>query len=327
MRQEQFEARFGERWLAFDTWLQRERLSTRRRAKAEQPFPPAEAAARYRELCGHLALARSRDYGPGLVDRLHHLALEGHDCLYGTPGGWLGTWLSFLSGGFARQVRTRWRSVLAATLLFGIPYVVLMIAVRRWPDFAYVVLPDEMLRRFDQMYGPATEALGRARDAGDDLSMFGFYIANNIGIAFRTFASGVTAGIGSLFFLLYNGLFMGVVEAHVVNLGHAERFYSFVVGHSAFELTAIVLSGAAGLQLGWALLAPGHLSRGAALRDAGRCVIGIVAGAAAMLLIAAGIEAFWSPRQLDPLLKYGVGIFNWLLVVAYFVFAGRARAA
>ncbi|WP_341677953.1 stage II sporulation protein M [Niveibacterium sp. SC-1] len=325
MKQEQFEARFTPEWEAFEAWLKHARLPGRARRKQPAPFAAAELPERYRQLCSQLALARSRDYGPAIVDRLARLAHQGHDVLYGTPAGWLRAWFAFLAGGFAREVRARWRSVLIASLLFYGPFIALRFAVREWPDFAFVVLPESQLNGFDDMYGPAAEALGRTRDAGDDLSMFGFYIANNIGIGFRTFATGIAYGLGSLFFLLYNGVFMGVVEGHVVNLGHAQRFYSFVAGHSSFELTAITLCGAAGLQLGWALLAPGELSRAASLRRAGRASVPIVAGAAAMLVIAAGIEAFWSPRVLDLSLKAGVGLFNWALVIAYMLFAGRAR--
>lgn len=326
MRQEQFEARFSARWDAFEHWLAFTRLPRRQRAKQPAPFADDDMAPRYREICQHLALAQSRDYGPALTERLHRLALEGHDRLYGTPGGGLRRFGHYLASGFAREVRREWRVVVAALLVFVLPYIATMIAVRLSPDFAYIVLPAEQLAQFDTMYGPDAAELGTARGARDDLTMFGFYIYNNIGIGFRTFASGLFAGIGTLFMLLYNGVFMGTVEAHVVNLGHAARFYSFVAGHSSFELSAIVLCGAAGLRLGLALLAPGERTRGAALRLAARSVIGIVAGAAAMLVIAAAFEAFWSPRTLPLQVKVTVGAFNWLLVLGYLLLAGRRNA-
>ena len=46
--------------------------------------------------------------------------------------------------------------------------------------------------------------------------MFGFYIRNNIGIAFRTFASGIFAGLGSVFFLALNGVFIGVAAGQAM---------------------------------------------------------------------------------------------------------------
>jgi uncharacterized membrane protein SpoIIM required for sporulation len=322
MKQEQFEARHAPEWNAFAQWIDYAQLPRPKRAKTSAPFDETEVPARYRELCRQLAVARSRDYSLWLIDRLHRLTLDGHDLLYARGSSGSG-WLRWLAVGFAQSVRRHWRSVLASGLLFYGPYVALMLAIRLWPDFGYVVLPAEMLDKFEQMYGPATESLGRTRNAGSDVAMFGYYISHNVGIGFQTFGGGVFAGIGTIFALLYNGAFLGGVEAHVVNLGYAERFYSFVSGHSSFELTAIVLCGAAGLQLGWAIIAPGLLSRSEALKRAGRESIGIVAGAAMMFLIAAGIEAFWSPRDLPPNIKYGVGACNWVLVLGYFLLAGR----
>ena len=47
-----------------------------------------------------------------------------------------------------------------------------------------------------------------------------------------------------------------------------------------------------------------------------------------MLVLAAGIEAFWSPRtEVPPEIKYGVGIAMWLLPAAYFCLMGRRNAA
>ena len=91
--------------------------------------------------------------------------------------------------------------------------------------------------------------------------MFGFYIRNNIGVAFQCFAGGLFAGLGSLFFLAYNGAFGGAVAGYLTERGLSSTFYSFVATHAAFELTAIVLSGAAGLKIGHALLAPGRRTR------------------------------------------------------------------
>ncbi|EDN68430.1 integral membrane protein [Beggiatoa sp. PS] len=104
-------------------------------------------------------------------------------------------------------------------------------------------------------------------------------------------------------------------------------FYSFVVGHSALELIAIALAGAAGFKLGFALLVPGRLTRLQALRHAATHSIVIIYGVILMLLLAAFIEAFWSSNTaIDPNIKYTVGGFLWLSVVSYLVLVGRNRA-
>ena len=158
--------------------------------------------------------------------------------------------------------------------------------------------------------------------------MFGFYIKNNTGIGFQTFAGGLIFGAGTIFFLLYNGLVIGATAGHLTGLGYIDTFWGFVAGHSAPELTAIMLSGAAGLMLGWALIAPGNKSRLRALQDAGKTAVTIIYGAALLFFLAAFIEAFWSSMTwIAPSIKYVVGISLWIMLWAYFLMAGKPHSA
>ena len=325
MKQQAFEDRYASEWEALERWL--ESRGRRGRGDTVAVLDAAQVPQRYRRLCQQLALARDRRYGTYVVERLHRLASEIHQVLYGARGEQRSRWLAYFAGGFARIVRTEWRVVLAATLLFMLPFVAMGYIAWRVPDAALYVLPAEKIADFDEMYGSAAEKLGR-RGADTDFVMFGFFIFNNVRIAFQMFAGGLAMGLGTLFFLLFNGVVLGTVTGYVTAQGHGVSFYSFVSGHSALELTGIVLAGAAGLKLGAALIAPGQLTRKAALIAAARSAAGIMYGAAAMLFAAAFVEAFWSPRtNFAPEIKYAVGIVAWVFVFAYFLFAGRGRAA
>ena len=88
--------------------------------------------------------------------------------------------------------------------------------------------------------------------------MLAFYIYNNVRIDFQCFAGGLLFGVGSIFFLVYNGLHIGAVAGHLTRVGYGETFWGFVAGHSSFELLGAVLAGAAGLRIGYALVAPGR---------------------------------------------------------------------
>ena len=152
------------------------------------------------------------------------------------------------------------------------------------------------------------------------------YIRNNIGISFQIFASGLLAGVGCLFYLLLNGVFIGAVGGYLTAIGYGSTFWQFVCGHGAFELTAIVLSGVAGLKLGAAVLIPGQQTRRDALTDAARIAVRMMYGIAAMLLIAALIEAFWSSaRWIPPEVKYAAAAALWAGVFYYFSFQGRVK--
>jgi uncharacterized membrane protein SpoIIM required for sporulation len=175
------------------------------------------------------------------------------------------------------------------------------------------------------MYDPESERHLRPVDSESRFEMFGFYIANNVGIGFRVFAGGVFFGIGSVAILLHNGVFLGAAAGHVVNKGFASTFFPFVSGHSALELGAVVLLAVAGLRLGWSLVAAGGLSRGDSLRRAARECIALVPGGGAMLVLAAVVEAFWSPLPLPPPIKYWAGAAAALALGAYLAWSGRGH--
>jgi uncharacterized membrane protein SpoIIM required for sporulation len=333
--QQDFEARFAARWDAFGTWLEqpgawRVPLDRLRGAEpnAAVDFDPAQMPARYRELCQHLALAQDRQYSSELIERLSRLALAGHQRLYGARGSVAGPIGRFLLLRFPQAVRAQRRYVALAILLFLGPILVLSLALQRYPDFAYVILPAELVEEFQEMYGEDVKQLGDRRDGEDDSVMFAYYIWNNVRIGFQTFAGGLAFGLGSVFYLLYNGLHIGTVTGYLIHAGLAANFFSFTSGHSAFELTAIALCGAAGLRLGHALIAPGRSRRTDSLREAARAAMPVVIGAAVMFVLAAVIEAFWSPRtELPATLKYGFGVSMWLITLAYFTLMGRRDAA
>jgi len=158
--------------------------------------------------------------------------------------------------------------------------------------------------------------------------MFGFYIWNNVRIGFQTFAGGLLFGVGSAWFLGSNAVVIGAVAGYLTQVGYGDTFWSFVSGHSSLELIAIVLSGAAGFRLGLALISPGGRSRRGALVAAARPAVRMMYGAAILFAAAAFVEAFWSPiNAIDVQVKILVGVAGWVTLLAYFLFAGRARAA
>jgi uncharacterized membrane protein SpoIIM required for sporulation len=323
MKQSLFERRHQADWDAFQALLRSLEYGKANEQQSQQ------FAAQYRRICQHLALAQERTYSTHLIDQLQLLAMRGHQQFYRHRSHLGAQIIGFVLAGFPRLVRREWRSVLIASLVFYGSLIGMGLLVYLFPDLVYSLMDPEQVRGMESMYDPDARRIGRfsERDAGDDWMMFGFYIMNNIGIGFQTFASGLLFGVGTLFFLLFNGLYIGAVAGHLTRIGYNDTFWSFVIGHGAFELTAITFAGAAGLKLGWALLAPGRHTRSEALRLAAAEAVKLVAGVVFFLLIAAFVEAYWSSMTfVSSTVKYGVGAGLWLLVAAYFLFAGRRHA-
>ena len=211
MKQNLFERQHRAAWKAFVEQL--ERLERGKAdARACESF-----SADYRQICQQLALAQERGYSSHLVEHLQQLAMRGHQQFYRHRSHLGARLLGFLLGGFPRLVRSQWRSIAAASLLFYGSLLLMGLLVHNWPDLVYSVLDPEQVSSMESMYDPDARRIGpmSERDAGDDWMMFGHYIMNNIGIAFQTYAGGLLFGFTDLLQQMYNlsgpaaGVFFG----------------------------------------------------------------------------------------------------------------------
>ena len=294
--------------------------------REQQRLDPDKFLALYRLCCEHLALARSRSFPLHVIDRLASITSRAHQIIYRQSDAGLARVAQALLAEFPATVRSHRAYVAIAAALLMIPTIAIAIATYRNPDLILSIVDRGTAAQFEQMYSPAAQAIGRPRDIASDWMMFGFYIKNNVGIAFQCYATGVVFGLGSLYFLVANGVFGGGIAGYVASQGYGSTFFPFVATHSAFELTAIILCGAAGLRVGKSVLLPGRRTRVAALELAARETSVIVFGAAIMLVIAAVIEAFWSSAPwVTPTAKYVCAAFCWTLVLCFFVRRPNAK--
>lgn len=277
----------------------------------------------YRDVSRDLAIARSRNYSTELINRLNDLAVRGHNAVYRSQSGYVAKVMEFITRDFPAEVRRQWKVLLFASCAFLIPAIAVAALIVQDNGYVHSVLSPQQVESIEKMYDPSGGEQNDSDGVRSRLGAFGFYIYNNASIGLQCAGSGLFFGIGTVAILVRNGLAISAILTHLVVIGYGERLFSFVAGHSAFELSAIVISGAAGLRLGQALLAPGPVSRTTAIRRARRPVVILAFGAMIMFFVAAFIEAFWSATQLPSLLKYCVGIVLWVLVIIYFVFGGK----
>jgi len=283
------------------------------------PAELLELVAVYRRTTGDLARARTLRARADIVDYLNGLIGRIHFKIYTTPGfsGW--RFVRFFTHVLPQTVRRNTAMVVAATLLTVLPALAAYLAVGADPTLTRVFLPPDAIRQIDA-YGKLD-----ARGAGEISVYTSFYIVNNVTVSFRAFAVGsVTLGLGSFYILSFNGALLGAMLAAVGQAGATRPFLSFVSTHGGIEIFAIILAGAAGLRLGVSLINPGEHTRGRAFLEAGRDAGIIMFGVAAMLLIAAVLEAAVSPAPFIPdVVKWILGVINLAWILAYYALAGR----
>jgi uncharacterized membrane protein SpoIIM required for sporulation len=288
------------------------------------PDEIARISPLYRDVCADLARAQAARYGASLLEYLHGLTASAHGLLYALPPrasidkrARLRAWAS----NFPRVFRAHKGAMGLAFVLFFAPMFAGLAATLAHPDFAFHVAPESMLRPLTEAYAKGFAA---GRESSEGALMAGFYVNNNVGIALRCFAVGIFGGVGSAFYLVQNGLATGAILGYVASQGAGGNIVTFVTaGHSAFELSAICIAGGAGLMLGWSVIAPGDKTRLASLEAAGRDAVVLVSGAAVMLFIAAGIEAYWSGSSAPAIVKRCVGLGLFVLVTLFLVLVGR----
>ena len=312
-----FEHQNQHRWEGYERLL--DSLEKRRTDPAAGQLP-----RRFRELCVDLSLAESRMYGTRICERLNALVIRGYEMIYRTRrSGWRHA-VSFVAGELPQTLRREWRLFWLCNLVFWLPFFAMMFSSLYDIRWIQAVLGASGMAAMEQMYGGQEQQIEHLRSAyGSNFMMFCFYIYHNVAIDFRIFAGGMAAGLGTLFFLAFNGLHLGAAAGYVNHACNPESFWSFVAGHSAFELLGMVVSGMAGMRLGLAVLRPGRLPRVRALAEASKQALPLIYGAALLTTLAAVIEGFWSAQRFPAGAKYAFGIGGWILLAGYFLLAGR----
>jgi uncharacterized membrane protein SpoIIM required for sporulation len=216
----------------------------------------------------------------------------------------------------ARLLRDRalW---LALAAFWGVFFVSLALGAASRSYCEAVVGPD-VLASLERAY--ASPARGRDGNAGSFAT--GIYVIHNAGIGLRCFAGGLFFGIGGLVITVSNAVQLGAIFGHMLVGSSRGNFVEFVTAHGPFELTAIVFSAAAGMRLGFSLVATGGLSRSASLRRAVREATPTMAAAVVLFCLAAMIEGFLSPSSAPYAVKAAVAIASTLLLLGYVVGLG-----
>jgi uncharacterized membrane protein SpoIIM required for sporulation len=267
----------------------------------------------YRATAADLARARRSFPGDPLVGALEHRVTRARHLVYDAPSRRESA-LEFVRRGYWREVRAKPLALALAALFLFAPAVGSGFWAARDPGSAAALVPGA--------YEPVTEprpsgGLGLSRS--EETAMSSEIFTNNIRVTLLAFAGGIVLGVGTILLLVFNGVVLGVVGGLASQAGNARTFFSLVTAHGMLELSCIVVSGAAGLRLGWSIVDPGRRTRAASLGAEARRTIAMVLGTAPWLVVAGLVEGFITPSGygLWPAVAIGAalaGIF-WTLVL------------
>jgi uncharacterized membrane protein SpoIIM required for sporulation len=254
----------------------------------------------YRQAAADLSAVRTDAGARTLEAYLNRLVSRAHNFVYTGPRLSPRSVWRFMAFEYPRIFRRLFRYTAAAVLLClaGAALGVMLGIVR--PQFAPAVLGPQMMDKIEhhQMW---TDSILGAEPQNSSAIM-----TNNISVCFMTFASGIVFGLGTLWYMIFNGFNVGLIATVCAQHGMALSLWSFVAAHGALELPSIFISGGAGLRLATGLLFPGFLRRRDALAQAGGEAIRLLAGTIPLLIIAGTLEGFLSPSKAPMALKFSI---------------------
>lgn len=127
---------------------------------------------------------------------------------------------------------------------------------------------------------------------GNPILSWLWIMVNNLVVAFRMFASGLFAGVPTIFDLAKTAAMVGIFDQFFAARGLGLDFFMVVFVHGTLELTAFIIAAGAGIAMGKSFLFPGTIKRLDAFKQGAKDGVKIMIGMIPVLALAAFFEGF-----------------------------------
>lgn len=183
------------------------------------------------------------------------------------------------------------KSFLTAFVVFMLAAAIGVFSTYQDPTFANHMLGAEYMDMTRENI-KSGDPMAVYKKANDELPMFLQITLNNIKVAFLAFVSGIVMGIGSLLVLLYNGIMLGCFQFYFIQQDLARESILAIWMHGTLEISSVVISGAAGLEMGKGLIFPGSYTRLQSLRLSSIKGLKILLSTVPLFIVAGFVEGF-----------------------------------
>jgi len=291
--------------------------TARRGPKRLGPGELDELVRLYQQVSGHLARARSAYDDPGLHARLNRVVADANAAIYGGRARAGASLQRFLGDVFPAAMWASRRFLVVAAVCLFVPAIAFGAWLQASPEALDAAIPPD--RQVALLESEFVDYYSQA--PAEQFSTL--VLTNNIRVSLVAFALGCLLCVPGIAILAYNGLHVGTVGAVFVDTGDPGTFFGHIAPHGFLELTAIVITAAAGLRVGWALLVPGDRRRSDAVADEGRRAVVLVLGCLPVFVVAGLLEGFVTPSSLPLALRAFVGFVAWVAFLGWTLGRGR----
>ncbi len=210
------------------------------------------------------------------------------------------------------------KEIMISFILFGISMLIGALSSKYDPEFAQLILGDKYVKMTQENIAKNDPMAVYKSMAPFD--MFLRITVNNCLVALRTFVMGIFMAIGTILIMIHNGIMVGCFQYYFIQHGIFWESFLTIWQHGVFEISSIIMAGAAGLVLGKGLIFPGNFTRFQALRLSARNGLKIMMGILPILIIAGFIEGFYTRfTQTPDAIRVITILLSLLIIIGYFV--------
>lgn len=279
MKEALFLKRNADRWQEFETLLQDQRRRD-----------PDKLASLFVQLTDDLSYARTFYPDSQTVSYLNALAGKAHQVIYKRKQESHRRFITFWTQEIPMEVYKARSALMLSLIVFVLSALIGIVSTANDGTFAELILGD--------FYVDMTLS---NIDAGDPMAVYkkqdqaGMFIRitqNNVMVAFKAFAMGVFASVGTLLILVQNGVMVGAFQFFFNEHGLLAESAAVIWIHGTIEISAIIIAGGAGFAMGNSILFPGTYSRRRSFLMGARRGLKIIVGLVPFFVIAGFLESF-----------------------------------
>ena len=281
-------------------------------------YMPAELADAYTEITTDLSFARAHYPASRITIYLNNLASALHNLLYKNKKESYSRFITFWTREIPEVMYHSRKELLYAFLVFAVSVLIGVVSAQNDDSFVRLIVGngyvDITLRNIEN-----GEPM-KVYDLSSPLSMFIQIAYNNIKVSFLIFVFGLLTGFGTGFVLFRNGVMLGAIQTFFFQ--HQAGYESMLAIwlHGTFEISAIIIAGAAGLVLGNGWLFPGTYSRRYAFRQGAKRGLKIVVGLIPVFITAGFIESYLTRHVEYPTyFRLSIILISLISVIVYYI--------
>ncbi|MCL1943436.1 MAG: stage II sporulation protein M [Candidatus Azobacteroides sp.] len=279
---------------------------------------PDELAESFISLTDDLAYAQTFYPSSNTERYLNILSARYHQLIYKNKKEKGGRFITFWKYEVPLTVRKHHTKLLYSFLFFAVAVIIGVFSSVKDDTFVRLILGDSYVNQTIQNIENG-DPMAIYKSGGSTSSFLAITI-NNIKVSFFAFLYGIFCSIGTVYILFQNGVMLGSFQYFFYEKQVLSESMMSIWIHGTLEISAIVISGGAGLVLGNSLMFPKTYSRFQSFKQGAGDGVKIVVGLIPVFMIAGFLEGFVTRHTRMPaVLSLTIIFVSLSFVIFYFI--------